>query len=316
MRIAGRRLARTVGVRFLATGEKGATEVEPARVGKRTLEAVVPEGAASGRPTLADGAGRTASAPRLRIVAAERLPRPGSFKLAAASASPRTAFFDARRSVRLRYRFNGYGPVDVRAELVRGGRVVRRWVQGSRAPFVRHSLRWNGLTAKGGAADKGRYRFRVGAAGGGASRAGGFRFYDHRFPVRGRHSYGDRFGVPRSGGRTHEGQDLWAWCGTPLVAARGGTVQFKAHSASLYGHYVVIDGRKTERDYLYSHLARPASVKRGTRVRTGQRIGAVGRSGNARGEGCQLHFEIWPSGWRQGRPLDPLRELRRWDGWS
>jgi murein DD-endopeptidase MepM/ murein hydrolase activator NlpD len=51
-------------------------------------------------------------------------------------------------------------------------------------------------------------------------------------------------------------------------------------------------------------------------VRTGERIGAVGRSGNARGEGCQLHFELWPNGWHDGRPADPLADLRRWDGWS
>ncbi|HSJ16930.1 MAG TPA: peptidoglycan DD-metalloendopeptidase family protein, partial [Solirubrobacterales bacterium] len=61
---------------------------------------------------------------------------------------------------------------------------------------------------------------------------------------------------------------------------------------------------------------RPPTVKDGARVRTGERIGAVGRSGNARGEGCQLHFELWPDGWRHGRPTNPLRELRRWDGHS
>lgn len=315
MRISGRRLSRTVAVRFPAANG-GAVDAKQPRVGKRAVEAEVPDGATSGRPAVVDGAGRTATAPRLRLVAPERLPRPESFTLAGASAGPRTAYFDARRPVRLRYRFRGHGPVDVSAELLRDGKVVRSWVQRRRAPFARHSLRWNGLTAGGRAAPKGRYRFRVGATDGGASAAGRFRFYDHRFPLRGPHRYGDRFGVPRSGGRTHEGQDLWASCGTRLDAARGGRVQSKAYSASLYGHYVVVDGRKTERDYLYSHLARPASVKRGSRVRTGQRIGAVGRSGNARGEGCQLHFEIWPRGWRKGRPLDPLRELRRWDGWS
>jgi peptidoglycan LD-endopeptidase LytH len=101
-----------------------------------------------------------------------------------------------------------------------------------------------------------------------------------------------------------------------LEAARGGTVQFKGYSGALYGHYLVIDGRQTERDYMYAHLIHPPPVKRGTRVRTGEGIGAVGRSGNASGEGCQLHFELWPSGWHRGGPQDPIGELRRWDGWS
>jgi murein DD-endopeptidase MepM/ murein hydrolase activator NlpD len=109
---------------------------------------------------------------------------------------------------------------------------------------------------------------------------------------------------------------VWAGCGTRLEAARGGTVQFRGYSSALYGHYLVIDGRQTDRDYMYAHLIHPPTVGDGARVRTGEEIGAVGRSGNARGEGCQLHFELWPHGWHEGRPRDPLGELRRWDGWS
>ena len=51
-------------------------------------------------------------------------------------------------------------------------------------------------------------------------------------------------------------------------------------------------------------------------MRTGERIGAVGKTGNASGEGCQLHFELWPHGYRDGRPVDPLGDLKHWDGWS
>ena len=311
MRLTGRRLTGTVEVRF--AGSLGEVAADPAGVGKHAVEAVVPEGARTGRPRAIDAAGAASTAPLLEIVAADALPSPGSFALARSSARPRTGFFDARREVRLRYRFRGYGPLDLGLTLVRRGKVVHRWTEEGRAPFARHAVRWNGLTERGAAAPKGRYRFRIGPPDGGERSAARFRFYDHLFPVRGAHSYGDRFGVPRSGGRTHEGQDLWAGCGTRLEAARGGGVQARGYSASLYGHYVVIDGRQTDRDYMYSHLIRPPAVKRGSRVHTGDRIGAVGRSGNARGEGCQLHYELWPSGWRNGRPQDPLRELRRWD---
>jgi murein DD-endopeptidase MepM/ murein hydrolase activator NlpD len=47
-------------------------------------------------------------------------------------------------------------------------------------------------------------------------------------------------------------------------------------------------------------------------VRTGQRIGVVGATGNARSVGCHLHFEIHS----RGRPIDPEPELRAWDRWS
>ena len=56
-----------------------------------------------------------------------------------------------------------------------------------------------------------------------------FDLYQHLFPIRGRHNYGQsgaRFGAGRSG-HSHQGQDVMAACGTPLVAARGGVVKVK-----------------------------------------------------------------------------------------
>ena len=51
-------------------------------------------------------------------------------------------------------------------------------------------------------------------------------------------------------------------------------------------------------------------------MRTGDEIGLIGKTGNARSVGCQLHFEVWPHGWNHGSPVDPLPILKRWDGWS
>jgi murein DD-endopeptidase MepM/ murein hydrolase activator NlpD len=226
----------------------------------------------------------------------------------------REAFFDAKRPPRVHYTFAAPAPIDVRIELVRAGQVVRAWTQPDQAPLAPHSLAWD--PAGDGGPQRGRLSFRVGPEGGVTRPAGSFHLRDHQFPVRGAHSYGDRFGAPRSGGRVHEGQDVWASCGAPLVAARGGTVQAKGFSATLYGNYVTIDGTGTERDYFYAHLAAPPPLGGGDRVRTGQRIGSVGKTGNAQGEGCQLHFELWPNGWRDGHPIDPLHDLRAWDGWS
>jgi murein DD-endopeptidase MepM/ murein hydrolase activator NlpD len=135
------------------------------------------------------------------------------------------------------------------------------------------------------------------------------------FPVRGPH--GTRgpvgeFGAPRTGGRTHEGFDVTATCGTKLVSARAGTVLKRAYDPLLDGNFVIIHARGMGRNYLYAHMRKPAIVHKGEFVRTGQRIGGVGKTGNARTVGCHLHFEIHV----HGKPVDPEPALRRWDRFS
>lgn len=241
-------------------------------------------------------------------------PPPTAFELTHASVSPGEAFFDAAKLPEVSYEFSASGPVDVRVELVHAGHVVRSWTEPAQQPLATQTLAWD--PTQGAGPQRGRLGFRVGPDGGVTHPGGDFRLRDYEFPVRGPHSYGDRFGVPRSGGRTHEGQDVWAKCGTPLVAARGGTVQAKGYSAALYGYYLTIDATGSKRDLFYAHLVAPATVADGARVHTGDKIGAVGKTGNARSEGCQLHFELWPRGWHDGNPIDPRRDLRAWDGWS
>jgi murein DD-endopeptidase MepM/ murein hydrolase activator NlpD len=247
---------------------------------------------------------------------------PGSgFRVTAAQARPGEAFFDARRAPRLSYRFSAEGPVDVKVELIRRetGKVVRGWVERGALPGRIHRERWSGLTPGSDAAPDGKYKFAIRPKG--ASRAFGvakFRFHDHLFPIPGPHRYREgegEFGAPRPG-RVHEGKDVWADCGQKLVAARGGRVQKRGYDDRLYGHFLVIDGRKTKTDYFYVHMREPASVGDGDRVRTGQRIGEVGASGNARSVGCMLHLEMWPSGFRRRDPTDPEPHLREWDSWS
>jgi murein DD-endopeptidase MepM/ murein hydrolase activator NlpD len=144
-----------------------------------------------------------------------------------------------------------------------------------------------------------------------------FTFVGAVFPVRGAHTFGDgaaRFGAGRAG-HIHEGQDVMAACGTPLVAARGGTVIMRTYQA-LAGNYVVIQDPITGQSNMYAHLREPAIVQRGQRVETGQPIGVVGDTGDA--SACHLHFELWTSpGWyRGGEPIDPLPTLKRWDRFS
>ena len=243
-------------------------------------------------------------------------PTGAGFELMGGRATPARAFFDGERPIRLRYRFAAERPLDLVIRVVRrDGSAVRRWVEHDVRP-AGHVRRWDGRRRDGGVPADGAYRFRIGPPGHRGAVAGRLSFHDHRFPVDGPHAYGDVFGEPRSGGRVHEGQDLPAPCGTPLVAARGGRVQARGYSDALYGYWVLIDGLATRRDYFYAHLQAPTPLGDGDRVRTGQPVGAVGKTGNARSEFCQLHFELWPHGYRNGQAQDPLPMLRDWDGFS
>ena len=144
---------------------------------------------------------------------------------------------------------------------------------------------------------------------------GGLEYFSHVFPVAGAH--GTRgpigeFGAPRSGERTHEGFDIVAFCGAAVVAARGGRVRRVGFDPVLYGNFALVHGVGERRSYFYTHLRRPAVVREGEAVWTGERIGAVGDTGNARSIGCHLHFEVHVN----GRPIDPEPLLRRWDRYS
>lgn len=140
-------------------------------------------------------------------------------------------------------------------------------------------------------------------------------YYGHVFPVQGAHGLRGavgEFGAGRNGGRTHEGFDIVAACETPLVAVSNGRVLRAGYDPVLYGNYLRIHGEGEQRSYFYSHLPRPSPVRRGDRVWEGQRVGAVGKTGNAITVGCHLHFEIHA----HGVPIDPLPELERWDRYS
>jgi murein DD-endopeptidase MepM/ murein hydrolase activator NlpD len=148
-----------------------------------------------------------------------------------------------------------------------------------------------------------------------ASSDGGVPYYGHVFPVQGAHGVRGPIGeyhAPRSGGRIHEGFDVTAACGTPLVAVRNGKVLDSGFDPVLYGWYLLIHGEGERRGYFYAHMPHPALVRRGERVWEGERVGSVGETGNAAGTGCHLHFEIHV----HGVAIDPEPSLRRWDRYS
>jgi murein DD-endopeptidase MepM/ murein hydrolase activator NlpD len=245
-------------------------------------------------------------------------------KLESEDATPRKAFFYGKRKATYRYSIAGTRPRDLTIQVVKRKtwRVARTWSRPNVEPGVKHLVRWSGAVKGGRPASPGRYLFRVRSDGATAERARSKRddrtvqAYPYKFPVRGRHTYGDGYGAPRAGHR-HQGQDVLASCGLKVAAARGGRVQYSAYQASGAGYYLVIDGKGTDHDDVYMHLRRRGRPKQGGRVRTGQRIGFVGQTGDA--SGCHLHFEMWTGpGWYEGgRPMRSVSaRLKRWDRWS
>ena len=108
-------------------------------------------------------------------------------------------------------------------------------------------------------------------------------------PVAGASSYSDTYGAPRSGGRSHEGVDLIAPAGTPLVAVVSGNADFR--STSLGGNSVGLSGDDGNY-YFYAHLSAYEGSSR--HVAQGEVIGYVGETGNT--DINHLHFEIHPGG--------------------
>jgi len=103
------------------------------------------------------------------------------------------------------------------------------------------------------------------------------------------------------GSEHHDGLDLAAPEGTPIVAAADGWVLFVGEQRG-YGEIVLI-GHEGDLVTVYAHNSENL-VARGDRVQRGQPIAKVGRTGNATGP--HVHFEV-----RVGaRPQDPLEFLR------
>jgi murein DD-endopeptidase MepM/ murein hydrolase activator NlpD len=137
---------------------------------------------------------------------------------------------------------------------------------------------------------------------------------DHVFPLAGAFDWGGRdarFGAKRKGHR-HQGQDLSAPTGTPVVAPHAGVVEAVQYQARGAGNYVVLDSDGEDYDFVFMHLRTGSTqVVVGQHVRTGERIAAVGSTGES--SGPHLHFEIWLGGWYiGGQAIDPLPLLKAW----
>jgi murein DD-endopeptidase MepM/ murein hydrolase activator NlpD len=117
-----------------------------------------------------------------------------------------------------------------------------------------------------------------------------------QFPVSGKgRKIGSFWGDPRDeGGRRHEGVDIFAARGTPVVAGADGIIGSVTEN-NLGGKVIFL--RVSGKDYslYYAHLD-SQWVQPGLRVRKGDSLGAVGNTGNARTTAPHLHFGIYTTG--------------------
>ena len=112
-------------------------------------------------------------------------------------------------------------------------------------------------------------------------------------PVGEPHNFTNTWGAPRSGGRSHQGVDIFADIGIPLYAYQGGEVRLT--SSRLGGTSLWITTDAGDR-YYYAHLSRYApGIETGSIVETGQLVGYNGNTGNARFTPPHLHWEIHPA---------------------
>jgi murein DD-endopeptidase MepM/ murein hydrolase activator NlpD len=125
------------------------------------------------------------------------------------------------------------------------------------------------------------------------------------FPVADPHSFGDSFGAPRMTGTIyehwHEGTDIFAPAGTPILAVERGVVS-RMGNAVLGGIIIWLKG-ESGTSYYYAHLSAYApGITPGMVVEAGTVLGYVGNTGNAATTPSHLHFEVHPGG---GPPINP-----------
>jgi murein DD-endopeptidase MepM/ murein hydrolase activator NlpD len=128
------------------------------------------------------------------------------------------------------------------------------------------------------------------------------------FPVAGPARFSNDWLYARAGGRYHQGIDIFATRGTPVVAVADGSL-FNVGYNGLGGWRLWVRDASGNTFY-YAHLSAYAPAAReGASVARGTVIGYVGDTGDARGTSPHLHFEIHPGG---GGPVPPYPIVTGW----
>jgi murein DD-endopeptidase MepM/ murein hydrolase activator NlpD len=105
----------------------------------------------------------------------------------------------------------------------------------------------------------------------------------------------DTWNGARSEGRKHQGIDIFAKRGTPVISSTEGIVM-QVGTNRLGGLVVWVMGPGGQRHY-YAHLDRYAEdVEVGMRIEAGRVLGYVGNTGNAQGTPPHLHYGVYDIG--------------------
>jgi len=120
-------------------------------------------------------------------------------------------------------------------------------------------------------------------------------------------SYGMRFHPIYHVWRLHAGTDFRAYCGTAIMAAADGTVEWAKYKSG-YGNQVMLYNGVISGKVLYTsynHFSKFA-VSTGQKVERGQVIGYAGTTGDS--TACHLHFEVYVN----GATVDSMTLVANW----
>ena len=130
-------------------------------------------------------------------------------------------------------------------------------------------------------------------------------------PVAAPVDYGTAINTFGGGGmRSHEGQDMFAPVGTPLVSPAATTV-LETGTDGGRGNWAALYDPAADRTYVYMHMEEPATVKAGQGLNAGDVVGPLGCTGSC--DGAHLHFEIRAGKDPYGRASDPIPEISKWE---
>ena len=131
----------------------------------------------------------------------------------------------------------------------------------------------------------------------------------YAFPVYGEHRFTNDYGAPRQFTGKHEGNDVFAAAGTPVVAVTKGRL-YRVGTLRISGNRLWLKSDRGDH-FFYAHLSSFAEQARnGKEVAAGEVLGFVGSTGDAEQTPPHLHFEIHPGG---GDAINPYPFLRAWE---
>ena len=131
----------------------------------------------------------------------------------------------------------------------------------------------------------------------------------YAFPVHAGYNYSNDWGAPRQHTGTHEGNDIFAPTGTPVLAVADGRL-FRVGTRKIPGNRLWLKTKQGD-TLFYGHLSAFAEdARNGAEVKAGDVVGFVGSTGDAERTPPHVHFEIHPRG---GEATNPYPFLRAWE---